>query len=137
MTQIQWAADRGRPGVPIVPASRFVVPEKKTAPKRRRPPRDHVPAPRVFRVHKRVQMTEAAMAIANEVGRKHGVTLDEMISDVRLHKVVHARHETWWRIRHELGHSFPRIGKAFGKDHTSIIHGVNSYGERMQESAKG
>lgn len=133
MGQIQWAADRGRPGVPIVPASRFIVPEK-SPPKRRSHKKREPAAPRVFHVHKRVQMTDAAFTIAMEVGRKYDVTLDEMMSSVRRHNFVLARHEAWWRMRHELGHSYPRIGRAFGKDHTSIVHGVHSYEKRMREA---
>lgn len=136
MSQVEWYAQRGRPGVPIVPASRFIVPEKKPPPKRRSHKKREPAAPRVFHVHKRVQMTDAALAIALEVGRKYDVTLDEMMSAERRHNFVLARHETWWRMRHELGHSYPRIGRAFGKDHTSIVHGVQRYEERMRGAEK-
>lgn len=131
MSHVEWYAQRGRPGVPIVPASRFIVPEKKSPPKRRSHKKREPGAPRVFHDRKPERMTDAAFAIVMEVGRKYDVTLPEMMSSVRRHKFVDARHEAWWRMRHELGHSYPRIGRAFGKDHTSIVHGVQRYEERI------
>lgn len=49
--------------------------------------------------------------------------------------IVRARHHAWWLIRHNTNWSLPRIGKYFGKDHTTIISGVKRHAARMQAEA--
>jgi hypothetical protein len=69
--------------------------------------------------------------IALDVSEKHGVSLVGMIGECRLGKFVAARHEAFYRIRTETNLSFPQIGFYFGgRDHTTVIHGVNAYAKR-------
>lgn len=137
MTQIQWAADRGRPGVPVVPSSR--IPPKKMPAPTLAPPPEPTPAPPkpVLKFRKPPNMTDAAYRIALEVGLRYDVTLPQMMEDLRYKEVVHARWETWYRIWRELGHSYPRIARAFGKDHSTVIYGVRQHQKRVREAAKG
>ena len=52
----------------------------------------------------------------------------------RQQEIVHARHICMFLLRNELGMSYPEIGLMLGgKDHTTIIHGVNMI---KRESAK-
>jgi len=71
--------------------------------------------------------------IALEVGRKHGVKLNELKSARRDRKIVAARHEAFWRCRNETSLSFPQIGKLFGgRDHSTVLHGIKRHEERMK-----
>jgi hypothetical protein len=76
--------------------------------------------------------------IAMEVGKKHGVTLNELQSVRRSKPIVIARHECFWRCRHETSLSFPQIGKLFGgRDHSTVLHGIASHEQRMREAVNG
>ena len=64
------------------------------------------------------------MNIVREVCETHDVTRDEIFEKNRSKKLVMARGVIYDRIRNELGWSYPKIGKLFGRDHTTILHGV-------------
>jgi hypothetical protein len=71
--------------------------------------------------------------IAREVCEKHGVSMIDLVSARRDKKVAVARHEAFWRCRTETRLSLPQIGKRFGgRDHTTVLHGVNKHKERME-----
>lgn len=62
--------------------------------------------------------------IISEVAKKHGVTPVAITSDRRNAKLVAARYEAMWRARNETTYSLPRIGMAFRRDHTTVLHGI-------------
>jgi len=64
------------------------------------------------------------MDILRDVCKSQGVTRDEIFSRNRNKKLVMARAVIYDRIRKELGWSYPRIGKIFGRDHTTVLHGI-------------
>ena len=53
----------------------------------------------------------------------HGVTVAEIKGRSRLGPVVAARQDVFLALR-EAGWSFPRIGRAMGRDHSTVMHGV-------------
>jgi hypothetical protein len=61
------------------------------------------------------------------VAKKHGLDPDDIQGPNRNRKLVAARKELWWTIRKELNYSFPRIAKLANRDHSTIIHAVQSY----------
>lgn len=126
MSYIDWAHKRSStPHVPVVPASR--IPQPKNKPVKRRVYND----PPIF-------VPKASMrSITEEVSRARGISIAMMHGDNRHRPAVYARQEAWWRIRVELGYSYPRIAKAFDKDHSTIVYGVRRHEERMREAAKG
>jgi hypothetical protein len=74
--------------------------------------------------------------IIRAVCDKYDVTLDEMRSAARNKNITDARHECFYRFRHEIKQkgrplSLPEIGKAFCKDHTTVMHGINRHAERL------
>jgi hypothetical protein len=74
--------------------------------------------------------------IIRAVCDKYDVTLDEMRSVARNKNITTARHECFYRFRHEIKQkgrplSLPEIGKAFCKDHTTVMHGINRHAERL------
>jgi chromosomal replication initiation ATPase DnaA len=66
------------------------------------------------------------------VCRAHGVTLDEVCGRQRTQAVSWARHEAWWRLRHHPGrhYSLAEIGRLFGRDHTTVRHGIELHDRR-------
>jgi hypothetical protein len=75
--------------------------------------------------------------IIRAVCDKYDVTLDELRSAARNKNITFARHECFYRFRHEIKQkgrplSLPEIGKAFNKDHTTIMHGINRHAERLE-----
>ncbi len=78
-----------------------------------------------------------AKKIIFETAKKHKVSVSEMKGEGRHRTVVYARHEAMYRIRDELGLSFPRISRALCRsDHSTSIHGYKSHKKRM-EAANG
>lgn len=70
--------------------------------------------------------------IAGEVAAKHGVTVDELKSERRIHQFVRARQEAMWRCYHEARKSYPQIAQFFGgRDHTTAIHAVREHQARI------
>jgi len=74
--------------------------------------------------------------IIRAVCDKYDVTLDELRGNGRNKNITTARHECFYRFRHEIKQmgrplSLPEIGKAFCKDHTTVMHGINRHAERL------
>ena len=105
-------------------------PQKLPKPKSALPPRPKVhipPAPVVViePVMPRVEtpgMTAQMKQIAEEVCKRHKVTVAELISPSRLVKIIRARREYIFRCRSQLEKSFPQIAKSLNQDHTTCIH---------------
>lgn len=66
-----------------------------------------------------------------ETALKHGFMPHDLKGNGRKHKMTIARHECMYRLRHELGLSFPAIGRFLRKDHTTVMHGCLNY-EKIQ-----
>lgn len=63
----------------------------------------------------------------------HGVSPHEVRSRVRERAVVAARVEVWRELRNR-GWSYPRIGKEFGRDHTTVLVTLRRHYGREIES---
>lgn len=70
--------------------------------------------------------------IVEEVCAKHGITRTALLSKRRHRDLVLARHEAMWRAREETTLSFPQIGAALQRDHSSCI-----WGARKHEASRG
>jgi len=71
--------------------------------------------------------------IKKEVSERRGVSIIDMESPRRAHKIVYARFEAMWISRHLTTKSYPEIGREFGnRDHTSVLHAVGRYTRMLQ-----
>ena len=72
--------------------------------------------------------------LAREVCTSRGVLLREVLGASRSRSVVRARHELWWRIRHlpDRCYSSPEIGRLFGRDHSTILAGIEAHAARTR-----
>lgn len=61
--------------------------------------------------------------------RRDNATIYEVLGRSRLPRVCHARHAIWYALRHrgEGRLSYPDIGALFGRDHSTVISGVQAY----------
>jgi chromosomal replication initiation ATPase DnaA len=71
--------------------------------------------------------------IAAEVAAQRGVPLHDLCGRGRTRSVARARQEVWWRIRHhpERYLSLPEIARLFGRDHTTILAGIEAHSRRL------
>jgi chromosomal replication initiation ATPase DnaA len=74
-------------------------------------------------------------AIIEEVCRKWGYTITDMRSARRDKRIVVARHELFWRCRHETYRSLSEIGRFLNKDHTTVLHGISRY-EKLRNAIR-
>lgn len=71
--------------------------------------------------------------IIHEVAVAHSVFFAEIVGHARSYPIVAARQEAYYRLRTELGMSFPEIGRRMGgKDHTGVIHGINKHKAKLE-----
>lgn len=59
-----------------------------------------------------------------------GVEIEAMLGEMRTRDLVRARHVCWWLLRNETVLSYPQIGEIFDRDHTTIVKGVQSVGDK-------
>ena len=72
--------------------------------------------------------------LAEEVCSARGVLLHEILGASRSRSLVRARHELWWRIRHlpDRCYSSPEIGRLFGRDHSTLLAGIEAHATRTR-----
>lgn len=72
-------------------------------------------------------ITPPRVLLAREVAAKHGITYEELFMAHRRRRYVIARREYYYRAAVELKHSYAQIGRFFGQDHTTVLHGVSAF----------
>lgn len=73
--------------------------------------------------------------IVMEVAERTGVTFDQLVLRVENSWALStARHECFYRLKTELGMSYPEIAARFGdRNHTTVIHGVKCHAKKLKE----
>jgi chromosomal replication initiation ATPase DnaA len=74
--------------------------------------------------------------VVARVARAHGVTVEDILGRATEIKVVHARHEAFYAVKVASGVSWARIGRIFGRDHSTVLHGVKAYKARASAERK-
>ncbi len=67
---------------------------------------------------------------------KYGISKEVMRSRDKRKKISRPRQIIMFLARELTNASYPKIGRHFGRDHTTIVHGVKSLRERMQTNPK-
>jgi hypothetical protein len=65
--------------------------------------------------------------IQAQVCALHSISLHDLVNGGNQANLVAARSEAMARCRWELGMSYPRIGRLFGRHHTTVIHAIGKY----------
>lgn len=63
------------------------------------------------------------------ISQASGISIEDMLGRSRKPEIVDARHAVWFVAFRELGYSSPELGIRYGRDHTSILHGVRKIEE--------
>ena len=71
-------------------------------------------------------------SIARATSRVFDVSLDELKGRGRSNNLIKPRHVIYYLANTELKLSLTNIGRLMNRDHTSILHGVNSVREKMR-----
>lgn len=80
-------------------------------------------------------MTPADAILADEA-RRANATVEELISPRRFAHLVRARQRAMWRIRQATGWSYPKIGRLFGRDHTTVMHAVDKINAEVRAGSQ-
>lgn len=120
-----WAAkyqEEDKPALPMLPAPKAVE-------------RDvlHVASnDAASYVDKRITLQRIMKAVCEATG----VRMVDFLGQGRTVSFVRARHIYYWAAKTYTGKSFPYIGRSCGgRDHSTVIHGVNKVNSRMPEYA--
>ena len=144
-----WRKQAARPISPVLEAAREIANERPRELVYREVPKavpvekiiaayrksfDTDPQPELLKPReKRVTIEQ----IIKEVSIKRSVPRNAILSPRRQRSIVLARQEVMWRAREETALSFPQIGKALDRDHTSCLWGARQHQARIEaESAK-
>ena len=68
--------------------------------------------------------------IVADVARKMNVSVEDIMSARRNKRIVIARWESWRRMA-ASGWSSTRIGQLWGRDHSTVVHGVQKMGGKF------
>lgn len=69
-------------------------------------------------------MTPLSRKIAQKMAERYGTTVDEIFGRRRFPEVVEARFHVWSVLNRQHGYSTARIGRIWGRDHTTVMHGL-------------
>lgn len=76
------------------------------------------------------------MRIMHAVAKMHGVPASEVMGKSRENHVVSARFEVFYRLRIDLAMSYAKIGSIFGRDHTTVMHGVRKVRQKLLDEIR-
>ena len=66
------------------------------------------------------------------VGKFYGVAKADLLGIDRTQQVAMVRHIAMYLARAHCRSSYPELGSVFGRDHSSVIHGVQAIERRIQ-----
>ena len=72
-------------------------------------------------------MTPLSRKIAQKMAVRYGTTVDEIFSRRRFPEVVEARSHVWSILYRQHGYTMARIGRIWGRDHSTVLHGIRKF----------
>lgn len=70
-------------------------------------------------------------AIQDAVATRYNITVDDLVSTSRQHRYVRPRQIAMYLA--VGGASYPKVGRAFHRDHTTVIHAIKAVETRMKD----
>ena len=86
------------------------------------------------KVYKKYPITESQKEVIKEVSSHMCLDEKTFMGASRVRHIVMARNMAWYIFREYLGTTVTETARIFGKDHTTIIHGIKSFKNDMQTS---
>jgi len=71
---------------------------------------------------------ERNFTIIREIAMQHGVTVETIMGRSRDPQDVRARWAAYAAVKHRRGLSHCAVGRVFGRDHSTILHGIRNAG---------
>ena len=68
---------------------------------------------------------------AEKVGRRFGINADELFSRDVGYRIAHPRQVAMYVLRQATGAKWKRLGRLFGRDHTTVMDGCKAVEKRM------
>jgi chromosomal replication initiator protein len=84
-----------------------------------------------------IKRRPGSRGILEDVASQWGISVNELVGEGRAKRFALPRHEAMYRLRETGRYSFPQIAAIFGRDHTSVMHGVKRHKQRLAEAAEG
>jgi hypothetical protein len=75
--------------------------------------------------------------IIGRVSSVTGISPAEIAGKSRSAKITFARHLAMWTVAKDTGLTLTQIGRAFGRDHTTIIHATRHINSKTGENVRG
>lgn len=73
---------------------------------------------------------EKRLAVIDEIARLHGFTLSDLLGPSRQRAVCAARFAAIAEVRRAFGDSYQKIGRLFGRHHTTVLNAVRAASRR-------
>lgn len=71
--------------------------------------------------------------ILHVVCEKYGVLIEDLLGKRRLRVYARPRQMAMYLLRHLTKRPYPAIGRALGRDHTTVFHGVRAVDRRASK----
>lgn len=78
----------------------------------------------VLGYHSFAEQAATVNGIVQRIANEFEVPVTDIMSDVRTRDVAQARQDAMLEIRDTLGWPVKRIGRLFGRDHTTVLHSL-------------
>lgn len=70
--------------------------------------------------------------ILEMVAEFYGFEAMDLLKQCRRHEYVTARQIAWYLHRMITGATLPELGKMYGRDHTTVLHGLRSFKKKLE-----
>lgn len=74
--------------------------------------------------------------IIKETANRHGIKVRALLGLSRSQPEVRARQEAMWLCARDTNCSLPKIGRAFRRDHTTVLHSIRTVNDRTGENVR-
>jgi len=71
-----------------------------------------------------------AIDVLREMASKYNVTIEDICGNRRTKELIDPRYEFCWIMNKKHKWTLTKIAKFLGKDHTTILHGINKFSEK-------
>jgi chromosomal replication initiation ATPase DnaA len=74
-----------------------------------------------------------AAGIIEAVAEASGVSVDIILGKRRYVRAARARHVAMWAVRERMGWSYPRIGRVFNRDQSTVRNGCRRVSAALEK----
>jgi len=72
--------------------------------------------------------------IRAEAAERHGLTVDEIMSrNAPTERRINAARQEAWRLSERAGYTVSQIGRLWGRDHSTVAHGIRQAKKRASK----